>query len=715
MENDLDDILEEARERFAQILEDDRENRDNQREDFEFVYVPGKQWTDEIRSRRNSWNEPCLEFNHLKQFINQVVNDERQNKPAILVHPAGGKASKDVAEIQQGIIRNIEYDSNAEAAYDNGFQGAVVGGRGWWRICTEYESDTSFNQKIVIKPILDPLSVYADINYQNPDGSDRNFVFVVEPVSREEFERKWPKAEPVSWDSIDDNWKDGKDVLLVADYYCRIPRLRTLVLMSDGAKGWKDEMPPPPEGVVEVASREVETYTVKWYKIAGGSQVLEEYDIPGSIIPVVCTTGDDILLDGKRYYHGLIRNARDSQMMFNFGMTQQAIHLALTPKAPWVAPQEAIEDYQNIWKNANVNNYSVLPYKHKDAQGEPIPGPVRTQPSLPDAGWINWTNTMTGVMRSTIGMYENSLGQRSVEVSGKAILARERQGDMATFHYVDNLHRAIMLTGRIIQSWIPVYYDSERIIQIIGPDDTRKLVTINQSAPDPSDPLRAIRLNDVTTGEYAVTIETGPGYVTKRQETADKLMQLVQAFPPIAAIAGDLVVKSFDVADADVIAERLKYTLPPAIQQAEAAKAQGGKPPDPQTMAKMQEMMQNIQQLTQAIQELQKKNQELEAGVQVEQMKIAARNEAAIKEYELKLAAQIEEFKLLQSKAAEELKLKREIAVEEANLARFKAELDARTKLEVAEINKNAELRAAQITAAQAAVDNTPKEENYAS
>jgi len=707
---DDDKILEEARERFAKIEEDDRDNRDEQRSCFEFVYVKGKQWSDTVRSRRTSWDEPCLEFDQLKQFVNQVVNDERQNKPAILVHPAGGGASQEIADIEQGLIRAIEYDSNAEAAYDNGFQSAVVGGRGWWRVCTEYVQDAkkpTFNQRIIIKPIMDSMTVYADLDYEQPDASDRRFAFVVEKIPKTEFEKRWKKADAISFDAMDTNWKEGKDVILVADYYRRICTIRNLVAMSDGAVGYEDEMPNPPEGVTKLREREVETYSVEWYKIAGGNQILEEYDCPGDIIPIIQTTGDDIIIDGKRTYQGLVCKARDAQAMLNYGMTQQAIHLALTPKAPWVAPQEAIEDYQNIWKDANVKNYSVLPYKHKDRDGAPIPPPSRTQPSMIDSGWAQWTGTMTQMMRSTIGMYENSLGMKGNEVSGKAILAREKQGDVGTFHYVDNQHRAIALTGRIIQSWIPVYYDTEQMVHIIGKDGVRKIVTINQKSVQPTgnefDPFKTIIQNDVTNGDYKVSIEAGPGFATKREETAEKLMGLVNSFPQLMQVAGDVVMKSLDVQDADIIAERFKFALPPQIQQALAAEQQGQKV-DPVMAQKMQQAQQQMQQMQQAMQQMQQENQQLKSGAQIDMAKVQAKQQADTADLELRRKIAADEIQLQRDKAIEELQLKRDIAAQSADDEIEKARIMARAKIEVAEIEQHAKLQLDQINAANASV-----------
>lgn len=677
-------ILEEALERFELIQSTDRDNRDNQKADTLFVYSPGYQWPEDVKQQRRQWKELCLEFNQLRQFVAQVVNDQRQNRPGVRIHPASGDASKEVAEILQGLIRGIENDSNAEAVYDAAFESAVVGGRGWWRICSEYADGDGFDQKLVIKPIQDASSVYASNDYQQPDGSDRDWVFIVQPYTRTEFKSKWPDAEPMSWDDIPREWANGEDYILVADYYRRVCKKRALVLMSDGAQGYKDEMPTPPEGITIMREREVDTYSVEWYTIAGGKQILEKYDWPGAMIPVVCVVGSDMILDGKRVFQGLTRHARDAQSMLNFGMTQQAIHLSLTPRAPWVMAEGQNEGYENMWRDANTKNFSALVYKPTTVDGLLVPPPQRTAPSMPDAGWERWCQMMIGMIKSTIGMYQNSLGERSDEKSGRAIIAREKQGDTATFNFVDNLARAIALTGKVIVEVIPNFYDTERIVQIVNPDDTKKLVRINQQAPNPDDPMQAIATNDVRKGKYAVVAEAGPSYATKRQETSESLMQLVQAFPPVAQVAGDLIVKSLDVADADIIAERLKATLPPPVLAAEKAKQEGRTQADPQMVAEMQQKDQQLEQAVQTMQAMEQRIQELESGaqqaLQKTQLELQAKEQAALMEMEFKERQAQREYELELEKVRREGLLKIEIAGIESeakqNVARIGAEKD---------------------------------------
>lgn len=614
-------ILQRCRDRRAYADEKDKDNRDNQAKDTRFVYVPGAQWDADIVAKRTGWGDPCLEFPQLKQFINQVVNDARQNRPGIRVHAASGDASKEVADIIQGMIRVIEYDSRAEAIYDCAYQGAVVGGRGYLRVVAEYADPKSFDQSLRLKRIPDTNAVRMDPDYQEPDASDINWCFVEERVHKDEFTERWPKAQPISIEDGFRAWWTDDDHVTVADYYERVCERRTLVALQNGTVAYKEDLVKLFEraggelmpGVI-LRERETEEYKVKWYTIAGGEQILETHKWPGKTIPVVCAMGDEIMVDGRRIFQGLITQAKSAQALFNYGMTQQAIHLALTPRAPYIAAIGQVEEFKEQWEEANNRNFSVLVYNPITVDGVIVPAPQRTPPASPDAGWINWTQQMQMLMKSTIGMYENSLGMKGGEVSGRAITAREKQGDTSTYHYADNLSRAISLTGRIIVECIPYYYDTQRIVHIMGDDDKRKAVTVNEQQPGPPDPstgaIEAITKNDIRTGTYAVTVSSGPGYETKRQEAAEMYMQLVQADPGILQVAGDLIVKTQDIPGAMDLAERLRTTLPPPIQAMLAAKEAGQDPKMAALLKQQQDLQQQLQQGQQQLADLQKQLQD---------------------------------------------------------------------------------------------------------
>lgn len=716
--DEIEEILEEARKRYDDALDRDNKNRKAAKDDYAFVWKKGAQWPTEISDQRNSDWQPCLEANQLQQFVHQVVNDQRQQRPGVRVNSASGDASDEVALILQGMVRHIEYDSQAESAYDSAFEAAVTCGRGYWRVLSQYESGQSFDQKLVIKRVADFLSVVPDADYQEADASDMNFCFVTSRMKKEAFTTAYPSAKELDWQSDDcESWFDGKDEVVVADYYRRVCTKRTLVATSDGAMGWKDEMPKLPSGITIIAERQADEYRVEWFTVAGGQQLLAEHKWPGTIIPVVMCIGDEHMVDGERVFQGLIRPAKDSMMMYNYAISSIAERCALAPKAPWVMAEGQDEGYENMWRDANLKPFSALKYKPVTIAGAPAPPPQRQAPTNVESGLIEIANIAKQDLQSTMGIYDPSLGKRSNEVSGRAILAREKQGDTGTFHYADNLGRAIALTGRIIVEVAADFYDTARIVRIIGTDDEQSMKGINQSMPDPNNPLLAIKQNDLSVGKYAVTVESGPTYATKRQETADMLMKLVQAVPEIMNVAGDLVVKAQDLPDAEQLAERMKFILPPAIQQAEAAKEQDRPPPDPQMLQQLQQSQQQIQQMGQGMQQLQQENAQLKAGSDAKKAAVEAdlqvKTQAAQQDAELRDRADQRDTQATIEKAQLDYKIALEKAGLDRQLAIEKAHIEADTKLKVAEIMGNAQIMSKGLEPAQSPVPDATPEESH--
>jgi len=637
-----DKICAEAAKRYVQGVEEDKDNRDEALFDTKFVWEKGAQWPDRALDRREIDEQPCLEMNQLPQFIKQVVNDQRQNPAGIRITPASGDASEETAELLQGMTRYIEYDSQAQQAYDSAFEQAVTGGRGYWRVLSEYLPGNTFDQKLIIKRIPDFLSVVMS-HYNEPDTSDKDWCFVTESVPLDAFKERWPDADPSSWDEGDEyqqKWNkiDDKEVL-TADYYRRVIKKRRMVALSDGVMAYEDELTPElkagmkTRGVTIVRTRECDDYSVEWFKIAGGRQILEENQWPGTIIPVVPCIGDELVVEGKVLYQGLIRRARDPQMMYNYASSATAERIALAPKAPYIMAEGQDESHELEWKNANKSAQSALFYKPTTYEGQLVPPPQRASPIQAESGLIELMNSSKADLRSTIGIYDPSLGQRSNEISGKAIMAREKQGDTATYHFVGNRDRAVALTGRIIVELIPKYYDSQRIVSILNEKDEVETTPINVPGAEGdalSGALNAIKMNDVSKGQYAVTISTGPAYASKVAESAETTMSLVQSFPQIMQVAGDLIVKAQQIPGAEEIADRLKAMLPPAIQAMEKAKA-GGQ--DPKAMLadlqqKLQQAQQQMQQMQQGMQQMQQENQQLKSGEQSKMAAIQAKSQA---------------------------------------------------------------------------------------
>ena len=617
------DLLETARSRMRIAIAAYSESREDELDDLRFAAgSPDNQWqwpADVLATRGSVQGQtinarPCLTINKLPQHIKQVTNDQRQNRPAGKVIPADDKADIEVAEIFDGIVRHIEYISDADVAYDTACENQVMYGEGYIRVLTEYCDENSFDQDIRIGRIRNSFSVYMDPTIQDPCGSDAQWCFITHEMLTEEFERQFPDANPISTlqsqgvgDQSMSQWVSDNTVR-IAEYFYIEHKADTLNMYPGGATAFAGS----PEakqleamGMPVAKTRKVDRQTVKWCKI-NGYEVLEERDWAGKYIPVVRVVGNEFEVDGRLFVSGLVRNAKDAQRMYNYWVSQEAEMLALAPKAPFIGYGGQFEGYESQWKTANVNNWPYLEVNPDatDGQGGALPLPQRAQPPMASSGLLQAKAGASDDIKATTGQYDSSLGATSNERSGKAIMARERQTDTGTYHYVDNLARAVRYVTRQIVDLIPKIYDTQRIARIIGEDGETDSAKIN---PQQQEPVKKIvdqsgivieKIYNPSVGKYDVCVTTGPSYMTKRQEALEAMGNLLQGNPDLWKVAGDLFVKNMDWPGAQEMAKRFAKTIDPklledgedpAIQAAnQQIQAMG------QEMEQMHTMLQNV-------------------------------------------------------------------------------------------------------------------------
>lgn len=630
-ESQRDTVLETALARFERAQSGWDENWNRAKADIRFS-APGilEQWDHEVKKERESaeGKRPCLTLDKTNQYVKQVVNDIRQNRPSIKVRPVDDKGDPKVAEILQGIIRHIEDSSQADVATDTAAEHALRGGFGFMRVLTEYCDEDGFDQDIRIKRVRNQFSILVDPEYQEPDGSDIEFAFVFDDLPREEFKRKYPDAPETPWQ---ENGNDGdwitRDKVRVAEYWSYETTQRTLVLIRPEAvelvgaeKAWRDELPKDFPDELIARKREVDVRKVICRKITG-RDIIETKEWPGKFIPIVMVIGNEVDDDGKPVLSGAVNAIKDAQRMYNFNASSYVETVNLAFKAPYVAPVEGTEGFEEIWKFANVKNLAVLPYRSMTPEGQPIPPPQRQMPPPVPSGFVQGMTLNEHDIQAGLGMYSASLGAPSNEKSGKAILARQREGDVGNFHYIDNLSRSIRYLGRILLDLIPRIYDTRRIARIVGEDGTSEPVMLDPNAPQPvtkeTDAFGRVvqEIYNPTLGKYDVRVTAGPSYTTQRQEAAEAMVTITQGNPDLMRIAGDLMFKAMDWPGADEIAERLKKLLPPQLQEQDENGQPNGQP--------NQQAQMMIQQMQQVIQKLQGELQTEKQNNQVEMFKAA--------------------------------------------------------------------------------------------
>lgn len=607
-----DSLMKRGREAFTRCEDAESENRITALDDIRFARL-GEQWPEKVRKQRETEGRPCLTINKLPAFIRQVVNDARQNKPSIKVSPVDGTADPETADVLAGIIRNIEYTSNADTAYDTAIESSVSGGFGYWRVTLDYTHDDTFDLDIMIKRVANPFSVYGDPYSQEADSSDWNVAFVVDRLTKDQFKAKYGDKATVDWDDTDawshagDTWRDTETVM-VAEWWEREEVDRTIVQTEDGQIFDEKQLTEDEDlalglelGLIVLKTdklgqplrRVTKSYKVT-QRIMSGVEVLETNEWPGKYIPIVPVYGDEFDIEGKRYLRSLIHPSKDAQAMFNFWRTASTELVALAPRTPYIGPENAFDVDPEKWATANTRSHPFIAYGgQQPPQRQPLDSGVA-------AGALQESLNASDDIKSIIGLYDASMGARSNETSGKAIMARQREGDVSTFHFIDNLARSIRHTGRIIIDLIPKVYNQPRIVRVLGEDGSEETVKVNEQVPtgkQGEDGKELVAIHDLTVGKYDVTVSTGPSFTTRRQEAAAEMTEMIRAFPDAAPVIGDLLAKNLDWPGADEIAKRMKALVPP-----QALGEEGGIPPELQKM--IQEGQAMIQQLQQEVQAL---------------------------------------------------------------------------------------------------------------
>jgi Phage P22-like portal protein len=632
-----EEIFFEAVERLRIAQEAEGENRQNAVIALEFE--DGQQWPDDLYNMRKVQKRPTLTINHTRTMVRRVVNNMRQQRPRIKVHPVGDGADKDLASKIQGLIRHIEYRSGEGIAYDVGGESSVKIGWGYWRVLSEYIDESSFEQELKLESVRNPFTVYVDPAARAVDASDMEWCLISEKMKREEYQRKFPKEEQSEWreGAAGDRGADWetKEEIRLAEYF-RITRVKdTLLKLADGRSVFKSEH----DGITPVAKnlrgddikRPTFRRQIEWYRL-NGSKIVQRVKLPGQWIPVIRCEGNTLDLNGQIRRSGMVKDMMDAARMYNYWRTKETEAIALSSLAPWIGQSDHFEGHPE-WNDANQKPYSKLTYnaaylEQPDGSKVPLPPPMRTEPVAIPAGFVNAAESAAKDLMALAGMpHEPGQDKPGEVVSGRALRERAALSDIGHFQYYDNQTRSISFTGRILMNQAGYYYTVGQVVRIVGEDGTPSTFTMTQTMLD------AMKNPNM----FSVVMDTGPGYETKRLEGAEAMIDLLKTplAEPITKVGADLIVRNMDFAGSDDLADRLMPMTPQGM-----SKAMEGLPKEAQNIVTaMQRNMQQLQQqLQQAQLELKYKGAIEQGWMQVEREKTKAQtdvkaNDAALKSH----------------------------------------------------------------------------------
>ena len=598
------ELLRRAQKRMERCVNWESYSRRLFQDDVKFANADpdnGFQWPTKMRDDREREARPALTVNKTRQHNLNIINDAKLNKPGIKFRAMGNGATTEAARVWDGIARHIEYQSNAQAHYDRATTSQVQGGIGWLRVTTDYVGDNTFDQDIFVTSVPDPLSVYIDPDARAPAKEDARFAFVFEDLAKDDFEAKYPDYKAYSGQNVlvqDRGWRDD-DHVRVAEYFEAVDLEDELLLVESkdgqqmsvfasavqqimGKKSLKD--------FKVLRSRKMFRREIHYYFIVGTHVVKEETKIwPGKTIPLVPVIGEETIIDGRMDRKGHTRALKDPQRMYNYWSSAAVEYGALQSKTPWIVAVESVEGFEAYWNTANRVNHAYLPYKAMNGDKQ-LPPPQRQEPPVPSPVALKGMEMANIEMQMVSGQYENQMGQQGNERTGRAIAERQRQGDKATYHFIDNLAIAIRQVGKIVMDLVPKIYDTERTIMILADDGVSLEVRIDPAQQqafaqklDENQQVVARVLNPAV-GTYEVQADVGPAYATRKEEAFNALTLILTQAPQLAAIIGDILFRAGDFPMADEAAERLRRMVPPQ------ALGQGPTPGEQQLGAQVQQL-----------------------------------------------------------------------------------------------------------------------------
>jgi len=592
MTKDDQEFMQKARARAKRGRDALDENYRLMDDDIDFLH--GNQWDEEDKQLRATDGRPTLTFNKLPSIGDIIVGEQRKMRPSIHVRPAQGdirravqkisnltgKKDYTLSEVYEGIIRNIEYTSSADMAYDTAFEHGSHWGLGWMRVLSEYSDDISSHftkeQELRIKRIRNYKSVVCDPDFTEPDGSDMQWAMVFYSMSDDAFDEKWPGKSHTSADIDADQkpmWADGKNVYIAEYYYLKKVSVE-LCLMSDGQVFEYEKVKPvldelATQGLTVQDQKTVEMNRCYWSKISGADILEPEQPTVFRYVPVVPVFGKELVVDGTPYYRGFVRHAKDAQRMYNYHRTSFTERTGVVTKIPFIIADKQLKDHENDWGDART-------YHHVDG----VPPPHRETAISED---VQGGMLAADDVKGTTGMFDPSMGMLSGASSGEQEKVLQSRGDAGNFPFADNLVRSIRHLGRIIIEAIPEIYDTQRIVRLHFPDEKEDFIEINKTVTD-TQTGKEFTINDLSVAKFDLVVRPGPTFQTQRQEASEMIGQFIRAVgsggdPVTAKALAMLYASNSDFPGADEIVDILRKSLPQGLVEEDPDEEPRKQPP----------------------------------------------------------------------------------------------------------------------------------------
>lgn len=244
--------------------------------------------------------------------------------------------------------------------------------------------------------------------------------------------------------------------------------------------------------------------------------------------------------DGLPY--GLIRNLRDIQQDIN-KRASKALHILNTSKV--IMDKDAVEDKDELAEEVARPDAIIEKKKGYELR-------IDADRDIAAAHMDVMSRDIEMVQQQS-GITDEAMGRTTNATSGKAIIARQNQGSVATSHFLDNFTFSRKVHGEKELSLIEQYYSDEKEFRIVNKRGAPEYVTINDSLPE----------NDIARTKADFIIDEEAWSATKRQAQFEELSNFTAKYagnlpPQIGLTVFQLLIEASDLPNKDDIVGQLR-------------------------------------------------------------------------------------------------------------------------------------------------------------
>lgn len=551
--------------RFQKSQNDNHDYRELSREDDHFCLDKDGMWQDNVV--RNMGNRPRFTFDKTNPLIEDIMAEVEGMDFGARVRATGGGATKELAETYGGLIRYIENLSDVPTILRNVTRRQIRRGVDFIRLKTDWSGEESFEQDIFVKQIPDSVNRVWLGYHEQQDGSDAEEGWQVHAMTPEDFENKYGRkcvSIGIDNDNTSELYDYKPELALYLEYLYKKPYKKTVALMSDGSQieitkeseGALDEL--AASGVTEVRRRTFTSYKVYSRLLDAEDWLDKEQETVWCSIPIIPVYGNFEIVEGKVIWSSITRRIMDPQRVYNYARSREIEEGALAPRRKPVFSKKQLSDKMTQRQVSELNTSAdpvlVITPDPEMPLGAEIGGAM-PNPHLQSVAMASSQDLM-----ETGGVYSAQQGQNPRYQSGFAIEQMISKGDAKTTRWLNNTAIAYRRICNMLVKAIPKVYDTEREIRVLNNDGTEETVFINREVVD-QQTGKVVKVNDISVGKYEIVIDLDEAYKTKRQEAAERLIQLAQVDPSLMMEASDIVYGSLDVPGAEDIRERKRLML----------------------------------------------------------------------------------------------------------------------------------------------------------